>query len=286
MKPPLFDYVAATSVGEATAVLTADPDAKALAGGQSLVPMLAFRLVRPSTLVDLGQIPGLADIERANGSLRVGAIARQLAVERSPLAREACPLLVAALHHIGHPQIRSRATIGGSLTHADPAAELPAVAVALDAQLALEGVNGVRVVAARAFFQGVFATALQPGEVLTAVEFPAAVDGSGSACVEIARRAGDYALCGAVVQLTIRDNVATDCRVALFGVGDRPIRAEAVETAIRGAAPTATTLREASALARDGIEPFDDVHATAAYRREVVATVVERALVKALERAA
>lgn len=286
VKPPLFDYIVADTVAEAVAALAADPDAKVLAGGQSLVPMLAFRLVRPSTLIDLARIPGLANVEHTGDSLQIGATARQLAVERSAVVSRFCPLIVEGLQKVSHPQIRSRATVGGSLAHADPAAELPAVAVALDAKLTLTGVEGSRVVDARDFFEGVFATALRPGEILVTATFPDAPEGSGAACVEIARRPGDYALCGAVAQVTLRDGVAVECRLALFGIGDRPVRAEAVEAAIQGTTPTPASLREAGALAREGLEPFDDVHATAAYRLEVVAAVAERALAQALARAA
>lgn len=287
MKPPPFDYVVASSVTEAAEALAADPDAKALAGGQSLLPMLSFRLVRPSTLVDLARIDGLAAIETTATGIRIGATARQLAVERDPRLARSCPLLVAALHHVSHPQIRSRATIGGSLAHADPAAELPAVAVALDARLTLCGAAGERVVDAEAFVQGIFTTALEPGELLTAIELPAAAESTGVACVEIARRSGDYAICGVVVQVTLEDGVVDDCRIALFGVGERPVRARGVEAAVRGAAPTAASLREAGALAREeAISPFDDVHGSAVYRREAVASVTERALAQAIGRAA
>lgn len=283
MKPPELDYAAPRSLDEAVALLRRDPDAKLIAGGQSLVPLLAMRLAAPSLLVDLGRIPGLDRIEERDGRVAIGAMARQATAERSALVRERVPLLVEALGHVAHPQIRSRGTVVGSVAHADPAGELPAVALALDAEARVVGPAGERLVPARDLFQGFLTTALAPDEVLVELTFPALPARAGWACVEVARRPGDYALCGAVCQVE-RDGSGgvASVRLALLGVADRPVRAHEAEAAlVAGATPG-----EAAAHVAGAISPSDDVQASADYRRHVAGVVARRAFEQALGRAA
>ena len=275
MKPAPFDYLAAASVEEAVAALAAyGDDAVVLAGGQSLVPLLNMRLARPSVVVDVNRVAALAGIA-ANGVTTVGALTRQAAALRSPLLAERAPLLVAALAQVGHVATRSRGTIGGSAAHADPAAELPAVLLALDATLVLRGPEGERVVAAADFFQGPFTTARHSTELLTAVRLPAAPAGSRHGFHEVARRHGDFALAGAaVVVAPAPPGAVRHVRIALFGVAPCAFRAVAAEAALTAGAPA----EQVAALAAAAAEPHDDTHATAAYRRRAVHVCVLRAL--------
>jgi carbon-monoxide dehydrogenase medium subunit len=283
VKPPEFDYDAPESLDEALALLHEMDDAKVLAGGQSLIPLLNFRLAAPALLVDLGRVPGLADIDRGNGAVRIGAMVRQRAAESSPLLAEAAPLVREALRNVAHPQIRSRGTVGGSIAHADPAAELPALLVALDGRVRLESVEGGRWIDAADLYTGYLETSLRPDEVVTAVELPVASARTGAACVELVRRSGDYALCGALVQVSRSvEGALEDVRVALLGVGRRPQRASAVEEAMRsGTAP-----ERAAALAADGLDPPDDAQASGAFRKHLARVLVRRGLELALERSA
>ena len=282
MKPPDFDYVAPTSIGDAVKALGSDTEAKVLAGGQSLIPLLAFRLASPSLLVDLARVEGLDHVSDEGDRLVIGAMTRQRRVERDPLLADRCPLLVESLRHVGHPQIRSRGTIGGSVAHADPAAELPGVVLALGGRVRVTGPAGDRTIEAEELFDGFLSTAIADDEILTAVEVPASGPRTGWSVVEITRRPGDYALCGALCQLeTGDDGAVVDAHLALIGVGDRPMRATAVEAAILGgASPT-----EAAALAPDGLTPGSDVHATSDYRLHLATVTSRRALTQALERA-
>lgn len=283
MKPPDFDYVAPTSVDDAVKALGSDSEAKVLAGGQSLIPLLAFRLAGPSLLVDLARVDGLDHITDDGDHLVIGAMTRQRRAERDPLVAERCPLLVESLRHVGHPQIRSRGTIGGSVAHADPAGELPAVVLALGGRVHVTGPAGDRAIEAEDLFQGFLSTSIADGEVLTAVEIPASGPRTGWSVVEVARRPGDYALCGALCQVQLDgDGTAVDAHLALIGVGDRPMRAHAVEAAVLGgASPT-----EAAALAPEGLSPGSDVHASSDYRLHLATVTSRRALTQALERAA
>ncbi len=287
MKPPEFDYAAPESLAETTELLRTNPDAKLLAGGQSLIPLLNFRLAAPSLLVDLRRLPGLDGIDRDDGSVRIGAMVRQRRAEESAALAEACPLVQEALRHVAHPQIRSRGTIGGSIAHADPAAELPAVLVALDGRVRAVGPEGARTIEARDLYTTFFTTSLEPDEVLTEIELPAAPPRTGVACVEVARRAGDYALCGVVAQVTLEeDGSVADPRVALIGVAQRPVRAHATEDLLRGERPDAERIAAAAHAAGDGLNPADDVQASAAYRRHLARVLARRAIEQALERAA
>jgi carbon-monoxide dehydrogenase medium subunit len=277
VKPPEFDYAAPDTLDEAQALLAEDPDAKVLAGGQSLIALLALRMTYPTQLVDLRRV-GLDEVRAENGHVRIGAMTRQRAAERDALLAERVPLLGEALRHVAHPQIRNRGTVGGSIAHADPAAELPAVLLALDGRVHARSGRGERVIEARDFFHGFLMTALEPDEIVTAVELPAAPPHTGAACEEVARRHGDYALAGAVAQVTR----GGDARVALLGVADRPLRLTAVEQALAGGA----SARDAAQAAGEGWEPVDDPQLSAEYRVHLARVVTRRALERAMERAA
>ncbi len=285
MKAAEFDYAAPASLDEAVALLGADEDAKVLAGGQSLVALLNMRLTYPSKLIDLRQVPGLEGIDLDGEAVRIGAMTRQRVVERDATVAERCPLLVDALAHVAHPQIRSRGTVGGSIAHADPAAELPAVALALDATLRIAGPGGTREVAAADFFAGFLMTAIEPSEVLLDVAFPVIGPRTGTACVEIARRHGDFAICGAVAQVSLGDGGVADARLAFLGVSDRPVRARAAEAALAGSDGGAAALAAAAARALDDWEPMDDPGMSAEYRGQLARTVARRAFEQAIERA-
>jgi carbon-monoxide dehydrogenase medium subunit len=282
VKPPRFDYTAPETLEEAIDLVAGDPEAKVLAGGQSLLPLLNFRLAQPSKLVDLRRVPGLDGRDARNGSLVLGAMVRQRRAETDPLVAERLPLLREVLRHVGHPQIRSQGTVGGSVAHADPAAELPALLLALDGRVRVAGPHGERVIAAEDFFLGVFTTALGADELLVEVELPAPPPRSGHACVEVARRAGDYAVCGGVCQVTrAEDGTVGEARLALFGVGERPVRARAAEEALAGSPGDAGAIAEAAALAGDGLAPHDDIHASDDYRLQLARVVARRAFAAA-----
>jgi carbon-monoxide dehydrogenase medium subunit len=280
LKPAPFAYHCPTSLDEALALLAEHGDeAKVLAGGQSLVPMMAFRLARPSVLVDLNRLPGLSGVEVAGDVVTVGAMVREHAAERSSDLLERVPLLAEALPLIGHAAIRSRGTIGGSLSHADPAAELPAVALATGAELVLRSAaRGERTVAAGDFFEGYFTTALADDEILTAVRFPVAAAGTGACFAEAARRHGDFAMVGVAASLQLDGGTIADARLALIGVSDVPVRVGEAEAELVGQAPTSAAFDAAVAAAVRGLTPPSDVHASAAYRRSVAGVLVRRAL--------
>jgi carbon-monoxide dehydrogenase medium subunit len=286
VKPPVFEYTAVRSVDEAVAELAQHGDAaKLLAGGQSLLPILNMRLAAPGRLVDLNRVGELAFVAARDGGVALGAMTRQRAAERHALIATQVPLLADALPWVGHFQIRNRGTVGGSLSHADPAAELPAVAVCLDARLTVRGRRGERVVGADAFFRGAMTTVLDPAELLTAVWFPAAAPGSGAAWLELARRHGDYALVGVAAVVTLAGERVAEARLALSGVGDRPVRAREAERLLAGEPLTAARLADAAEAVRRAIDPGGDIHATAAYRRRVAGVLAGRALRLAAARA-
>jgi carbon-monoxide dehydrogenase medium subunit len=288
MKPCAFEYAAPQSLEEALAALARyDGEAKVLAGGQSLVPLLGARLARPPALVDLGRVPGLGGLDGADGALVVGAMATKRAVELSPLVRRAQPLLHAATLLVGHPPIRSRGTVGGSLAQADPAAEYPAVALALGATLRVAGPDGERAVPAADFFLGPLTTALGPLDVLVEVRWPPLPQGSGWGLHEVSRRPGDFALAGAATTLRLGPSGRIDeARLVLFGVAATPLRQQAVERGLVGEAPDAAVLERAARAAAEGIEdPLSDVHASAEYRRHLARVAAGRALAEAAARA-
>lgn len=284
MKPAPFRYARPSSLPEATALLAAAPgDTKLLAGGQSLVPMLNMRLVRPAVLVDVNGLRELTGITPLpGGGLRLGALTRHAELAASPLVRERAPLLAEAARHVGHAAIRNQGTLGGSVAHADPAAELPAALVALDARVQVTGPRGAREVAADAFFRGLLATTLEPDEVLTALEVPAQPAGWGF--VEIARRPGDFALAGVAVTLRsppLGGEGIEGVRLVGFGVGDRPIRLGGAERVLAGGRLDTEAAARAGAAAGADCDPPSDVHGSAEYRRHLATVLVERALLQA-----
>ena len=287
MKPPEFDYVAPATVDEAVTALRDDEDAKVLAGGQSLIALLNLRMTYPTKLVDLRRIPGLDGIAAGGDTVRIGAMTRQRAVERDARIADRCPLLHEALRHVAHPQIRSRGTMGGSIAHADPAAELPAVLLALDGAVEVVGAGGARTIPASQLFQSFMTTALEPTDVMVAVTVPASRPGSGAACVEVARRHGDFALCGAVAHVTRgAGGRIADARLAFLGMSDTPVRARAAEASFAGSDGGADAAAAAAAQALDGWEPLEDPSMSAEYRAHLAKVVARRAFEQAMEKTA
>jgi len=288
MKPAPFEYFRPASLDEALALLAEHGgDAKPLAGGQSLIPAMNFRLATPAVLVDLNGISELSYINSDAGDIRIGGMTRQRTVERSVLVSDRVPLIAETMPHIAHPAIRNRGTIGGSLAHADPAAELPAVMLALNARFTVSSQAGAREVEADDFFMGLFATAVQPGELLTDIRIPPSPSHCGFAFQEISRRHGDFALVGvaAVVSLDAGGNCA-DARIALLSVGDRPMRAVEAAKTLTGQRPSAESIAAAAdAAATKDIDPSGDIHASARYRRHLAKVLTRRVLTRAFERA-
>ncbi len=286
MKPPAFEYLAATSVEEAVAALAAgDGEAKVIAGGQSLVPMLNFRLLEPALLVDINKVPGLDFIEPDGNGLRVGALTRHHALETSELVQARFPVLSEAMRHVAHLAIRNRGTIGGSLSHGDPAAELPMMAVLLDATLVLTGENGAREMAARDFFEGALATALGDDELVTEIRIPALPAGSGWGFEEVAQRSGDFAMAATAATVSFDGAAAGEVRLALMGVGEVPLRIDAAETSLSGSMFDETAMDQAVAAVDDAIDPMSDLHASADYRRHLAKALTRRVLQAAWQRA-
>jgi CO/xanthine dehydrogenase FAD-binding subunit len=290
VKPASFDYRRPDTLDEALAIFAElGSDAKALAGGQSLVPAMNFRLARPEVLVDLNRLDPLAYIqETADGGLRIGAMTRQRSAERSPVVASRASLLSEAMPWVAHPQIRNRGTVGGSLAHADPAAELPAVMVALDARFVLQSRTATRTVPAQSFFTGILSTVLGPDELLTEIQIPARPARTGAAFMELARRHGDFALVGVAVAMVLDEGgECGSARIVLLSVGDGPVLATRAMAALVGSVPTAPRIEEAARMvAETDIDPPSDIHATSAYRRHLARVLVRRALSRAVERAA
>ena len=289
MKPAAFEYHRPQSRAEALALLAEHGNAKPLAGGQSLIPAMNFRLAMPEVLIDLNEIPDFGYITTRDGALRIGAMTRHRAVERSEDVRQVAPLLHEAMPFIAHPAIRTRGTIGGSLAHADPAAELPAVMLALGATIRIEKRGGSRDVPAGEFFTGLFSTVLEEGEIVSEIAIPvppASGVRSASAFLEFSRRRGDFALAGVAARLEIDGRgVCTNARIALFGVGDRPMLAVSGAKIIEGQTPTAEIIRAAAeAAAKDDIDPTSDIHATSRYRRHLAGVLIRRALERAVSK--
>jgi carbon-monoxide dehydrogenase medium subunit len=286
MKLPPVDYEAPATVSEAVELLAEHQDeASVLAGGQSLIPLLALRLARPAVLVDINGIAELSGVSATDGWVAIGAMTREYVAEESETIADAVPLLAAALPLIGHEAIRSRGTIGGSLAHADPAAELPAVARALDAEFVVRGPAGERVVPAAEWFEGFLTTARRPDELLTQVRFPAAERGTGISFQEVARRHGDFAIVGLAASLTLSDGVIGDARLAFAGLGDVPVRAGDAEDLLVGGRPSAELFEEAARRATGDIDPPADLHGSADYRKKVAAALVRRGLRAAADNA-
>jgi aerobic carbon-monoxide dehydrogenase medium subunit len=285
LKPAPFEYVAAESVEEALAALQQNnPDGKILAGGQSLLPLLNLRLTKPKLLVDLNGISGLDGIRETPEGLAIGAMTRQSKLEHSLLVRQRCPLLAEAIRYIGHVAIRHRGTIGGSLAHADPAAELPALALALDAKFAIAGRGADRVISAEEFFLDFLTTALAPDEILRQIVFPIIRPSSGYALEEIARRHGDFAIAGVVVIVDLDDaGKIAEARVALFGLAPTPVRARQAERALVGRELDDRAMLDAAVLLEEVLEPPGDIRASSAYRKHAAAVLLSRALKRAVQ---
>jgi CO/xanthine dehydrogenase FAD-binding subunit len=289
MKPAPFKYYAPTSVQEALALLAEHGyDAKVLAGGQSLIPTMNFRLSQPAVLVDLNRISELfyIDPDHKTGGLLIGAMTRESQVEHSPLVAERAPLISEAMPHIAHEQIRHRGTFGGCLAHADPAAELPTVAVALKANLKVRNQSGERWVPAEEFFLSLFTTVMMPDDLLVEVAIPPLSPRTGWSFMEIARRHGDYALAGvaATVSLDSRDQ-CEEARLVYVSVGDRPENAQQATALLKGHQLTPETIEAAAETAAADVEPVKDIHASVEYRRHLVKILTRRALIQANERA-
>jgi carbon-monoxide dehydrogenase medium subunit/6-hydroxypseudooxynicotine dehydrogenase subunit alpha len=287
MKPPRFDYERPEALDEALAVLAArGEEAKPLAGGQSLVPLLNFRLARPECVVDLNEISELAYVRAENGALRIGAMTRQAELERSEAAAARWPLLVEAVRLVGHPQIRNRGTVGGSVAHADPAAELPAALSALGATYHVRSARGARSLRFDELPVTHLTTSLEPDELLVEIEVPAPPPRTGSAFVEFARRHGDFALAGAAAVVTLTEGgLCERAAIALIAAGPTPVRATGAEEPLAGAALDERLAAEAAALAVADTRPASDVHGSAEFRRGLAEVMVRRALVLALRRA-
>ena len=279
MKLPPFEYACPTTVSEAVALLAShDGDAKPLAGGQSLVPMLAFRVASPSLLVDLRKLAELKQIKIADDGVTLGAMVRWRQILDDVRLRTAHPLLVAAVEHVAHYQIRNRGTVGGSIAHADPAAEMPGIVTTCAAKITVVGKSGTRVIDAGNFFQGPLMTALNGDEIITEIRLPAWPAKRRFGFQEFARRRGDFALAAAMLFYDEDGGKVKDAHVGAIGIADRPLRLSAVEQVLNGNAIDEATIAKAEAAASASVDPDDDIHASGAYRKALVGVMVERAL--------
>lgn len=287
MKPPAFTYCDPRTVDEALSLLDSYGfDAKILAGGQSLMPLLNLRLAEPAVLVDINRIKGLDGIAREGDRIRIGALTREAEVERSQAITAAAPLLAEAVGWIGHPAIRHRGTVGGSLAHADPAAELPCAMAALDAEFVVQSSGDQRVLGADEFFLTYMTTVLEPGEILREIRIPASVPRTGYGFREVSRRHGDFALVVVAATLTLgTDGSVKSVSCAAGGVGGTPVRLGEVEDLVTGNRPDADLLREAGMKAAQSVEPDSDLHASADFRRQLLTVLVAQALQQAATRA-
>jgi CO/xanthine dehydrogenase FAD-binding subunit len=280
MKLPSFAYVCPATLSEAVALLAAhDGEAKPLAGGQSLMPMMAFRVALPSLLVDLRKIPELKQIQISDDGVRLGAMVRWRDIEDDVRLAKAHPLLVAAIAHVAHYQIRNRGTVGGSLAHADPAAEMPGIAITCEAEITAVGKDGSRIIKAADFFLGALTTALEPDEIVTEIRLPPWPAERRFAFQEFAQRRGDFAMSGVALYYDPgADGRVGNAHVGVIGVADRPQRLHAVEAVLNGRTISDVTIAAAAKVASTAVDPHDDIHASAAYRRSLTGTLVERAL--------
>ena len=282
MKPPPFDYVRPASLDEALALLAEHgDDAKILAGGQSLLPLMSLRLARPATLIDIGGIPGLDQIAVADGGVSIGALVRHGVAERSAVLAESAPLVHQAMPHIGHRAIRTRGTVVGSIAHADPAAEMPAVCLATGATMVARSSGGEREIAAADFFDGYLTTVLQSDEILCEVRFPTPGPSTGATIVEFSRRHGDYAIVGLACSVTMDGSTISGAALSFFGAADRPHRVTAAEELLVGAAPSEALFDEVARSVSANLSPAADIHATAAYRRHLAGVLTKQGLAEA-----
>jgi carbon-monoxide dehydrogenase medium subunit len=279
MKLPAFDYASPATIEEAVALLAArSGNAKIISGGQSLVPMLAFRLAAPELLVDLKRLQGLNRIIIGEDGVHLGAKVRWREIEDDKRLRGAHPLLVEAIRHVAHYQIRNRGTVGGSLAHADPAAEMPGIAITCDAELAIVGPRGKRVDKASDFFKGSLTTSLAPDEILTDIKLPPWSAGRRWAFLEFALRRGDFAMAGVALHYELLEGKIADIHIGAIGVGDRPLRLHTAEVALNGQRPDDAAIENAVKAARESVDPPSDIHAPAEYRRALLGTLLARAL--------
>jgi aerobic carbon-monoxide dehydrogenase medium subunit len=281
VKLPQFEYACPTTLADAVSLLGSG-DAKALAGGQSLMPMMAFRIAQPALLVDLRKLPGLREIKISGDGVRLGALVRWRDIEDDERLKSAHPLLKAAITHVAHYQIRNRGTVGGSIAHADPAAEMPGIAATCDADIAVTGKIGARTIKAADFFLGALTTALKPDEIITEVRLPPWPKERRWGFQEFARRRGDFAMAGvAAFYDTDKAGKANNAHIGVFGIGEKPHRLAAAENALNGQSLNAAIIAKLETVASAAVEPQDDIHASAAYRRALVGTLLERALTSA-----
>lgn len=287
MKPAAFEYHDPRQLSEALTLLQMHPEeAKVLAGGQSLVPLMNFRLARPGVVVDINRVQELRHISEAPSGIAIGALARHADIDRSPLIADLMPVLREAARLVGHPQIRNRGTVGGSVAHADPAAELPCALLALEARYHLASVAGSRVVSGDDLFVDVFTTAIRPDELLVEIEVPTLPPRTGHAFVEFARRHGDFALGGACALLTLDgDGRCARARLALLAAGPRPLRARAAEAVLEGTHLDAAALERAAGAAVADVSPSGDIHGSSWYRVRLLETMARRSLDLAAGRA-
>lgn len=286
MKPSQFNYVRPGTVAEAVAALAgANGEGKILAGGQSLMPMMNFRLLSPSVLIDINRIAELDFVEEHHGGLRIGALTRHHTLETSPTVKRLFPIVHEAMAHVAHLAIRNRGTIGGSISHADPAAELPLMMRMLNARITAVSPNGKRVIDAADFFVAALTSDVQEDEIVTEIEWPALPPGHGWAFEEVARRSGDFALAAVGVILTIENGRAAEVRIGVMGVGDTPMRMDDAEAALSGNACDDATLDAVVAAVRNAVQPDGDLHASADYRRHLVGVLARRAVRTAWNRA-
>jgi carbon-monoxide dehydrogenase medium subunit len=286
VKPAPFEYARPGTLSEALSLLSTRGDAKVLAGGQSLVPMMNFRVARPEMLIDINRLPNLDYHRVADGDLVIGALARHATLRSSRIVLEACPLMADAYQYVAHGPIRNRGTLCGNLCHADPASEMPAVALAANATMIVKSAKGERRIAAQDFFKGIYATAVKPDELLIEVRIPLAKKGQGSAFAEVSVRKGDFAMAGAAAIVSVTAGKVSEAAVAICGVGDRPRRLLAAEKELIGAAPVESTFARIASAAAASVDPQSDVNADADYRRDLVRTLVARVLVEAARKSA
>jgi CO/xanthine dehydrogenase FAD-binding subunit len=286
LKPAEFQYHRPREINGALSLLKeVGEDGKILAGGQSLMPMMNFRLAEPAHLIDINFIGGLDYIRSEKDAIKIGCLARQSRALSDPLVRQRCPLLAAALTHVGYEQTRNRGTLCGSLAHADPAAELPAVLLALDGSLKVGNSTRKREIAARDFFQSYLTTALANDEMVLEASVPEQPARSGSSFVEFARRFGDFAIVGVAVSLVFSNDEITDARIALTGVGDKPWRERGIEEILIGKKATPELFNKAAGEIAASIDPSSDIHGSAAYRKSLASVLARRALNEALQKA-
>jgi carbon-monoxide dehydrogenase medium subunit len=286
MFPAAFEYAAPTSLAEALAVLKqSGDDAKIMAGGQSLIPLLKLRFAQPALVVDIGRLPSMAGIGRHNGHLSIGALARHVDIERNADLPKLCPLMVEAVHWISDPLVRNRGTVAGSVCHADPSGDWGSVMLALGASLVARSESGERVIPADGFFQGPFTTTLRPDEIVTEIRIPMPAGPAAGAYNKLERKVGDFATVAVAVHVELSGNKIAKAGIGLTAVGVTNIKAHAAEKALAGQEPTDELIAEAARLAAEAAEPKDDIRGTAAYKKDVVRVYVQRGLRTALGRA-